>query len=66
MGCLGSNRWCRHGSRVGGGRGDGDMATDVVEVNNDGGDGADMATEAGAVDGDGLVGDVACHRVAKR
>jgi len=66
VGCLGSDQWCRHGSQVGGGGGNGDVATDVVEVNDDGGDSADVATEAGVVDGDGLVGDVACCGAAKR
>ena len=47
-GCLASNWWCQHGRQDGRGGGDTDMATNVVEVKDDGGGGADMATKAGA------------------
>ena len=36
-GFLGGDRWCRRGSRDGGGGGDADVAADVVEVHEDGG-----------------------------
>ena len=63
-GCLASNWWCQHGRQDGRGGGDTDMATNVVEVKDDGGGGADVATKAGACgDGDRLIGDVA-HRGA--
>ena len=49
VGFLGSDRWCRRGSREGGGEG-----------------GADVATEAGAVADDGVIGDMASRGPANR
>ena len=36
MGFLGSNQWCRRGSREGGGKGSADMATEAGAAGDDG------------------------------
>ena len=46
--------------------GDADVATEVVEVHDNGGDSADVATKTGAVHDDRVVGDVACRGAANR
>ena len=53
MGFLGRDWWCRRGSQAGRGRGNADVATDVVEAKDDGGCGADVATRVVDVDNDG-------------
>ena len=51
--CLAGDWWCQHGRQDGRGRGDTNVATDVVEVKDNGRGGADVATDVVEVKDDG-------------